>query len=162
MLLLGEGSEATEPYNKYDKIRPHSIRSKGSTSVLSTRKIRSIYSHPFFGSKFLEFYKFTIGGEFVHFFPQTFYHFPTNFSSTTLFYTNLQSSICIDEKLCQLGIKAEECFWTSFKTFFNTKHEEVGLIRSKDGRLLYAPEENLRRSEVSTIQQLKVEAKLNH
>ena len=27
MLLLGEGSEATEPYNKNDKIRPHSIRS---------------------------------------------------------------------------------------------------------------------------------------
>ena len=27
MLLLGEWSEATEPYNKYDKIRPHSIRS---------------------------------------------------------------------------------------------------------------------------------------
>ena len=27
MLLLGDGSEATEPYNKYDKIRPHSIRS---------------------------------------------------------------------------------------------------------------------------------------
>ena len=27
MLLLGEGSEATEIYNKYDKIRPHSIRS---------------------------------------------------------------------------------------------------------------------------------------
>ena len=27
MLLLGKGSEATEPYNKYDKIRPHSIRS---------------------------------------------------------------------------------------------------------------------------------------
>ena len=27
MLQLGEGSEATEPYNKYDKIRPHSIRS---------------------------------------------------------------------------------------------------------------------------------------
>ena len=27
MLLLGEGIEATEPYNKYDKIRPHSIRS---------------------------------------------------------------------------------------------------------------------------------------
>ena len=27
MLLLGEGSEATEPYNKDDKIRPHSIRS---------------------------------------------------------------------------------------------------------------------------------------
>ena len=26
-LLLGEGSEATEPYNKYDKIRPHSFRS---------------------------------------------------------------------------------------------------------------------------------------
>ena len=28
MLLLGEGSDATEPYNKYDKIRPHSIRSR--------------------------------------------------------------------------------------------------------------------------------------
>ena len=27
MLLLGEGSEATEPCNKYDKIRLHSIRS---------------------------------------------------------------------------------------------------------------------------------------
>ena len=27
MLLLGEGSEATEPYNKYDKIRTQSIRS---------------------------------------------------------------------------------------------------------------------------------------
>ena len=27
MLLFGEGSEATEPFNKYDKIRPHSIRS---------------------------------------------------------------------------------------------------------------------------------------
>ena len=27
MLLLGEGNEATEPYNKYDKNRPHSIRS---------------------------------------------------------------------------------------------------------------------------------------
>ena len=25
MLLLGEGSKATEPYNKYDKIRPHSF-----------------------------------------------------------------------------------------------------------------------------------------
>ena len=27
MLLLGEESEATEPYNKYDEIRPPSIRS---------------------------------------------------------------------------------------------------------------------------------------
>ena len=27
MLLFGEESEAYEPYNKYDKIRPHSIRS---------------------------------------------------------------------------------------------------------------------------------------
>ena len=27
MLLVGEGSEATEPYNKYDKIRLHSVRS---------------------------------------------------------------------------------------------------------------------------------------
>ena len=30
MFLLGEGSEATEPYNKHDKIRPHSIRSCNS------------------------------------------------------------------------------------------------------------------------------------
>ena len=28
MLLLGEGSEETEPYYKFDKIRPHSIRSQ--------------------------------------------------------------------------------------------------------------------------------------
>ena len=27
LFLLGEGSEATEPNNKYDEIRPHSIRS---------------------------------------------------------------------------------------------------------------------------------------
>ena len=27
MLLLGEGGQATEPYNTYDKMRPHSIGS---------------------------------------------------------------------------------------------------------------------------------------
>ena len=32
-------------------------------------------------------------------------------------------------------------FWTSYKTLHNTKHEDVGLIRSKEMRLLYAPEE---------------------
>ena len=51
MLLLGEGSEATEPYNKHDKIRPHSIR-----SLLFDQKVRPLsfrpekfdlfYSHP--------------------------------------------------------------------------------------------------------------------
>ena len=35
MLLLGEGSEATEPYNKYDRTRPHCIR-----SLLFDQKVR--------------------------------------------------------------------------------------------------------------------------
>ena len=37
MLLLGAGSEATELYNKYDKIRPHSIR-----SLLFDQKVRPL------------------------------------------------------------------------------------------------------------------------
>ena len=40
-LLLGEGSEATEPYNKYDKIRPHSIR-----SLQFDQKIRPLSFRP--------------------------------------------------------------------------------------------------------------------
>ena len=51
-VATSEGSEATEPYNKYNKIRPHSIRSLQfdqkvrPTSILSTKKIRPNYSHP--------------------------------------------------------------------------------------------------------------------
>ena len=41
MLLLGEGSEATEPYNKYDKIRPHSIR-----SLQFNQKVRPLSFRP--------------------------------------------------------------------------------------------------------------------
>ena len=41
MLLLGEVSEATEPYNKYDKIRPHSIR-----SLQFDRKVRPLSFRP--------------------------------------------------------------------------------------------------------------------
>ena len=41
MLLLGEGSEATEPYNKYDKIRPNSIR-----SLQFDQKVRPLYFRP--------------------------------------------------------------------------------------------------------------------
>ena len=41
MLLLGEGSEATEPYNKYEKIRPHSIQ-----SLQFDRKVRPLSFRP--------------------------------------------------------------------------------------------------------------------
>ena len=40
MLLFGEGSEATEPYNKYDKIRPHSIRSLQFDQKVRPRSFR--------------------------------------------------------------------------------------------------------------------------
>ena len=43
--------------------------------------------------------------------------------------------------MSSLGNKRGREFWTSYKTLLNTRHEEVGLIRSKEGRLLYAPEE---------------------
>ena len=41
MLLFDEGSEATEPYNKYDKTRPHSIR-----SLQFDRKVRPLSFRP--------------------------------------------------------------------------------------------------------------------
>ena len=41
MLLLGEGSEATEPYYKDDKIRPHSIR-----SLQFVQKVRPLSIRP--------------------------------------------------------------------------------------------------------------------
>ena len=40
-------------------------------------------------------------------------------------------------------------FWTSYKTILNTKHEEVGIIRSKKGRLLYTPEEICKKIETT-------------
>ena len=49
MLLLGEGSELTGPYNKYDKIRPHSIRSLQfgqKVRLLSFRPENSTYLQP--------------------------------------------------------------------------------------------------------------------
>ena len=45
----------------------------------------------------------------------------------------------MEKYLSSHGHKRE--FWTSYKALLNTKHEEVGLIRSKEMRLLYAPEE---------------------
>ena len=47
----------------------------------------------------------------------------------------------MENYLSLLGHKRRREFWTSYKASLNTKHEEVGLIRSKEGRLLYAPEE---------------------
>ena len=41
ILLLGDGSEATEPYNKYDEIRPHSIR-----SLQFDQKVRPLFFRP--------------------------------------------------------------------------------------------------------------------
>ena len=41
MLLLGEGSEATEPYNKYDKVRPHSL-----PSLQFDQKVRPLSFRP--------------------------------------------------------------------------------------------------------------------
>ena len=46
----------------------------------------------------------------------------------------------MDNYLSSLGHKRGREFWTSYKALLNTKHEEVGLIRRKEGRLLYAPE----------------------
>ena len=47
----------------------------------------------------------------------------------------------MENYLLLLGHKRGGEFWTSYKTLLNTNHEEVGLIRSKEGRLSYAPEE---------------------
>ena len=62
----------------------------------------------------------------------------------------------------------------SYKALLNTKHEEVGLKRSKEGRLLYAPEEiskefettffggeHLKKQILNDATQLQVEAKIN-
>ena len=47
----------------------------------------------------------------------------------------------MENYLSSPGHKRRSEFWTSYKALLNTKHEEVGLIRTKEGRLLYAPEE---------------------
>ena len=47
----------------------------------------------------------------------------------------------MENYLSSLVYKRGKVFWSSYKTLLNTKHEEVGLIRSKEGRLLYAQEE---------------------
>ena len=85
--------------------------------------------------------------------------------SVTEWMKNYQSS---------LGHKRGREFWTSYKALLNTKHEEVGLIRSKEGRLLYAPEEiskefettffggeHLKKQIFNDATQLQVEAKIN-
>ena len=46
----------------------------------------------------------------------------------------------MENYLSSLGQKRGREFWTSYKALLNTKHEEVGLLRSKERRLLYAPE----------------------
>ena len=80
----------------------------------------------------------------------------------------------MENYLSSLGRKRGREFWTSYKALFNTKHEEVGLIRSKERRLLYAPEEiskefettffggeHLKKQIFNDATQLQVEAKIN-
>ena len=47
----------------------------------------------------------------------------------------------MENYLSSHGHKRRRMFWKFYKTLLNTKHEEVGLIRSKEGMLLYAPKE---------------------
>ena len=42
----------------------------------------------------------------------------------------------MEKYLSSLGHKRGREFWTFYEAFLNTKHEEVGLIRRKEGRLL--------------------------
>ena len=80
----------------------------------------------------------------------------------------------MENYLSSLAHKRGREFWTSYKALLNTKHEEVGLIRSKEGRLLYAPEEisnefetiffggeHLKKQIFNNATQLQVEAKIN-
>ena len=80
----------------------------------------------------------------------------------------------MENYLSSLGHKRGREFWTSYKALLNTKHEVVGLIRSKEGRLLYAPEEiskefettffggeHLKQQIFNDATQLQVEAKIN-
>ena len=80
----------------------------------------------------------------------------------------------MENYLLSLGHKRGREFWTSYKALLNTKHEEVGLIRSKEGRLLHAPEEiskefettfsggeHLKKQIFNNATQLPVEAKIS-
>ena len=80
----------------------------------------------------------------------------------------------MENYLSSLGHKRGREFWTSCKTLLNTKDEEVGLIRSKEERLLYAPEEiskefetmffggeHLKKQSFNDATQLQVEDKIN-
>ena len=80
----------------------------------------------------------------------------------------------MENYLSSVGHKRGREFWPPYKALLNTKHEEVGLIRSKEGRLLYAPEENNKKFEITFFggehlkkqifndaTQLQVEAKRN-
>ena len=81
---------------------------------------------------------------------------------------------CMENYLSSLGQKRGREFWGSYKTLLNTKQEEVHLIRSKEGRLLNAPEpisekfettffggEHLKKQIFNDSTQLQVEAKIN-
>ena len=80
----------------------------------------------------------------------------------------------MENNLSSLGRKKGREFWTSYKALLNTKHKDVGLIRSKEGRLLYAPEEiskefettffggeQLKKQIFNDATKLQVEAKIN-
>ena len=80
----------------------------------------------------------------------------------------------MENYLSSLGHKRGRQFWISYKALLNTKHEEVGIIRSKERRLLYAPEqisnefetrffggEHLKKQIFNIATQLQVEVKIN-
>ena len=80
----------------------------------------------------------------------------------------------MENYLSSPGLERGKEFWTSYKTLLNTKHEEVVLIRSKEGRLLDASEEiskeiettifggeHLKKQIFNDATQLQVEAKFN-
>ena len=90
------------------------------------------------------------------------------------FLLNKSATEWMENYLSSLGHKIGREFWTSYKALLNTKHEEVGLIRSKEGRLLYAPEEiskefettffggeHLKQQIFNDAIQLQVQAKIN-
>ena len=80
----------------------------------------------------------------------------------------------MENYLSLIGIERGREFWTSYKTLLNTKHEEAGLIRRKEGRHLYSPEEiskgfettffgaeHLKKQRLNAVTLRKVEAKIN-
>ena len=80
----------------------------------------------------------------------------------------------MENYLSSLGHKRGREFWTSYKALLNTKHEEVSLIRNKEERLLYSPEEiskefettffggeHMKKQIFNDATQLQVEVKVN-